>query len=143
MIIISNMDKKPASCLSCRFNHGDCLLQKDSERIETYEEQYRLCPLKEVCTAEEAEEAVAEDELISRKAAVLQLSHNRKQGDEEWAMAVDNDIQTIWNIPPARPEVVKCRSCLYWKDRKHCKELERDTGAGFYCGHGKERRKNK
>ena len=86
MIIISNMDKKPASCLDCSLKeHGNCLLQKDSERTETFEEQYRSCPLKEVCTAEEMGE----------------------------------------------------------KDGKHCKELERDTSAGFYCGHGKERRKNK
>ena len=84
MIMISNMDKKPVSCMDCSLKeHGNCLLQKDSERIETFEEQYRSCPLKEVCTAEEAGEAAAEDELISRKAAVFQLSHNREQGDDE------------------------------------------------------------
>lgn len=42
------------------------------------------------------------DDLISRKSAVVQLSHNKDKGDEEWRLAVENDIQTIWDMPSAQ-----------------------------------------
>ena len=41
---------------------------------------------------------------ISRQAAITQLSHNKNKGDDEWELAVDNDIQTIWKLPSALPE---------------------------------------
>ena len=44
------------------------------------------------------------DDLISRKAAITQLSHNKNNGDDEWELAVQNDIQTIWKLPSAQPE---------------------------------------
>lgn len=44
------------------------------------------------------------EDCISRQAAILQLSHNKNKGDEEWELAVENDIQTIWKLPPAQPE---------------------------------------
>ena len=43
------------------------------------------------------------DDLISRKAAILQLSHN-KCGNEEWDIAVQHDIETITQLPSAQPE---------------------------------------
>ena len=43
------------------------------------------------------------DELISRQAAILQLSHN-KCGNEEWDIAVQHDIETITQLPSAQPE---------------------------------------
>lgn len=44
------------------------------------------------------------DDLISRQAAITQLSHNKNKGDDEWELAVQNDIQTIWKLPAAQPE---------------------------------------
>jgi len=44
------------------------------------------------------------DDLISRQAAITQLSHNKNKGDDEWGLAVQNDIQTIWKLPTAQPE---------------------------------------
>ena len=43
------------------------------------------------------------DDLISRQAAITQLSHNKNKGDDEWGLAVQNDIQTIWKLPSAQP----------------------------------------
>ena len=43
---------------------------------------------------------------ISRKAAILQLSHN-KCGNEEWDIAVQHDIETIKQLPSAQPESAK------------------------------------
>lgn len=45
------------------------------------------------------------DELISRQQAITQLSHNKNKGDDEWKLAVENDIQTIWKLPPAEPNI--------------------------------------
>jgi hypothetical protein len=50
-------------------------------------------------------------DLISRQAAITQLSHNKNKGDDEWELAVENDIQTIWKLPSARPKRGK------WIDR--------------------------
>ena len=41
---------------------------------------------------------------ISRQAAIIQLSHNKNKGDDEWELAVENDIQTIWKLPSAQHE---------------------------------------
>ena len=43
-------------------------------------------------------------DLIDRQVAITQLSHNKNKGDEEWKLAVENDIQTIWKLPPAQPK---------------------------------------
>lgn len=44
------------------------------------------------------------NDCISRQAAVTQLSHNKNKGDDEWELAVQNDIQTIWKLPSAQLE---------------------------------------
>lgn len=44
------------------------------------------------------------DELISRQAAILQLSHN-KCGNDENDIAVQHDIETIRKLPSAQPEL--------------------------------------
>ncbi len=51
------------------------------------------------------------DDLINRQAAITQLSHNKNKGDDEWELAVDNDIQTIWKLPSAQPEIIRCKDC--------------------------------
>jgi hypothetical protein len=73
------------------------------------------------------------DDLISRHAAITQLSHNKNKGDDEWELAVDNDIQKIWNLPSALPKqrTGKCMWCerlkernlrieYYWIDEEGC-----------------------
>ena len=54
------------------------------------------------------------DELISRQAAITQLSHNKNKGDEEWKLAVENDIRTIWKLPSAEPKIIRCKDCKHW-----------------------------
>ena len=41
---------------------------------------------------------------ISRQAVITQLSHNKNKGDDEWELAVENDIQTVWQLPPIQPK---------------------------------------
>ena len=53
------------------------------------------------------------DDLISRQTAITQLSHNKNKGDDEWELAVENDIQTIWKLPLAQPEIIYCKDCKY------------------------------
>lgn len=43
------------------------------------------------------------NDCISRQVAITQLSHNKNKGDDEWELAVQNDIQTIWKLPAAQP----------------------------------------
>lgn len=55
------------------------------------------------------------NELISRQDAIIQLSHNKNKGDEEWKLAVESDIQTIWKLPSVRPEIIRCKNCKYFE----------------------------
>ena len=57
-------------------------------------------------------------DLISRQAAIIQLSHNKNKGDDEWELAVESDIQTIWKLPSAQPKIIYCKDCV-----KHNKGL--------------------
>ena len=48
MVLIENMEK-PKDCESCPLCYdGDCVLIPDGDQKDTFEEQYALCPLKEV-----------------------------------------------------------------------------------------------
>ena len=47
------------------------------------------------------------DDLISRRAAIIQLSHN-KNGDDDHDVIVQKDIETIKQLPSAQPE----RTCV-------------------------------
>lgn len=49
MVLIENMDK-PKECEPCPFcdYDGDCVLIPDGDQKDTFEEQYLVCPLKEV-----------------------------------------------------------------------------------------------
>ena len=58
------------------------------------------------------------DDLISRQAAITQLSHNKNKGDDEWELAVENDIQTIWKLPPTQLEIIKCKDCKHHRTHK-------------------------
>ena len=63
------------------------------------------------------------DDLISRKAAILQLSHN-KCGNDENDIAVQHDIETIITLPSAQPERMRGR----W-----IPNIYPDVGDGYRC----------
>ena len=52
-------------------------------------------------------------ELIDRRAAIIQLSHN-KIGDDDHDVVVQKDIETIKQLPPAQPEIIRCKDCKHW-----------------------------
>jgi hypothetical protein len=72
------------------------------------------------------------DDLISRKAAILQLSHN-KCGNEEWDIAVQHDIETITQFPSAQPENVDCIYCHEDSDG-YVKPIEKNCHAFIRFG---------
>lgn len=41
------------------------------------------------------------NDYISRQAAIIQLSHNKSRGDDEWMLAVESDMGVIKAIPAA------------------------------------------
>ena len=62
-------------------------------------------------------------DLIDRQAAIIQLSHNKNKGDDEWELAVESDIQTIWKLPSAQPDIIRCKDCKQfrrWIDTDIC-----------------------
>ena len=52
------------------------------------------------------------DDLISRQAAIIQLSHN-KNGDDDHDVIVQKDIETIKQLPSAEPEIIRCKDCKF------------------------------
>lgn len=64
---------------------------------------------------------------ISRQAAIIQLSHNKNKGDDEWELAVENDIQTIWELPPAQPKEGKWILHTYLPHHNYCSICEKDS----------------
>ena len=40
-------------------------------------------------------------EYIDKQAAIIQLSHNKSRGDDEWMLAVESDMGVIRAIPAA------------------------------------------
>ena len=82
------------------------------------------------------------NDLISRQAAIIQLSHNKNKGDDEWELAVENDIQTIWKVPPAQPKkgkwiikddtekfIAQCNCCRYIEDSRRINNFCPHCGA--------------
>ena len=62
-------------------------------------------------------------DLIDRQAAIIQLSHNKNKGDDEWELAVESDIHTIWKLPSAQPDIIRCKDCKQfrrWIDTDIC-----------------------
>ena len=57
------------------------------------------------------------DDTISRQVAIIQLSHN-KIGDDDCDVIIQRDIETIKQLPSAKPDIIYCKDC-----RKHNKKI--------------------
>ena len=81
------------------------------------------------------------DDLISRQAAITQLSHNKNKGDDEWELAVENDIQTIWKLPSSHPEIIRCRECKFASgDSRICMKFDHSPiGELDFCSFAERR----
>lgn len=64
------------------------------------------------------------DDTISRKAAIDAILHNQEVysnnfGDDpidKYTIAIiDNDAQTIAQLPSAQPELIRCKDCKHYK----------------------------
>lgn len=108
------------------------------------------------------------DDLISRQAAIIQLSHN-KNGDDDHDVIVQKDIETIKQLPSAQQEpsdavyrlykrayeagqrnaqaeIIRCKDCEYGEQdeigRWYCRglgcQIGDDDGNGF-CSDAEKR----
>lgn len=63
--------------------------------------------LYDVLTGDEADEIIKaleqDEDCVSRKTAIIQLSHN-KIGDDDCDVIIQKDIETIKALPPAAPQ---------------------------------------
>ena len=65
------------------------------------------------------------NDLISRKMAIIQLSHN-KTGDDDCDVVIQRDIETIKSLPSAQPEIIRCKDCKYiqkWRSEESAKKF--------------------
>lgn len=72
--------------------------------------------------------------MISRRAAIIQLSHN-KIGDDDCDVIIQRDIETIKQMPSAEPDIIYCKDCL-----KHNKRIgdyvEKSDGTYYWIWKG-------
>ena len=67
------------------------------------------------------------DDLISKKMAIIQLSHN-KTGDDDCDVVIQQDIETIKSLPSTQPEIIHCKDCKHFvRD-----DIEEQMPYGFY-----------
>jgi len=86
------------------------------------------------------------DEYIRKADAVMQLSHNKSRGDDEWELAVASDMEIIRKLQPADvAKIVRCKNCQYHSyDDVFCcywcehEGMAREVKPDFYCGYGEE-----
>jgi len=78
------------------------------------------------------------EDSISRQAAILQLSHN-KCGNDENDIAVQHDIETIRNLPPALPEIVRCKDCKHWDGVDTCDVIDAPVWDNVFCSMAERR----
>lgn len=64
----------------------------------------------------------SKDDLINRGQVISQLSLNKNKGDDEWEYAVENDIQTVWEISPVRPtfDITKANCLMHFHKEYGC-----------------------
>lgn len=54
------------------------------------------------------------DDLISRKAAIDCVTYD-----------VEHTIECLKALPPAQPDIIRCKDCKYWREHKYAKETKR------------------
>lgn len=90
------------------------------------------------------------DDLISRQGAIDALGEAPKykqriiktyaEGrNDQWF----DDVTKISLLPPAQPEIIRCKDCWYWDKRggrMYCEEMYFDQDdPDFYCGYAERR----
>ena len=86
------------------------------------------------------------DEYIRREDAVMQLSHNKRRGDDEWELAVESDMDIIKALPPADVvQVVRCKDCKFYTSMRAdiktgiCDLNVHHMGDDGFCSHGERK----
>ena len=72
------------------------------------------------------------DEYIRRQDAVMQLSHNKSRGDDEWELAVASDMDIIRKLPSADVAPVVH---AYWIPQKENYEFKEAWMKCSACGY--------
>lgn len=74
-----------------------------------------------------------ENDLISRQAAI-------DAADAVWSVTGDKNVAKVWDqlkdLPPAQPEIIRCRECQHWKQGElvdKCGLLDCYADADCYC----------
>lgn len=81
------------------------------------------------------------DEYIRKADAIIQLSHNKHRGDDEWELAVTSDMEIIRTLSPADVvQVVRCRDCREFAKTPHrCELFGNLTGKDDFCSYGERK----
>lgn len=96
------------------------------------------------------------DDMISRQRLLKELKHHKElfsrnrieflglsKNDKARVDEIDNCIATVINMPPAQPEIVRCKDCRWRKDQSGstawlpCRAIV--TPSDFYCGRAERR----
>ncbi len=91
-------------------------------------------------------------DLISRQTAIDAILHNQEVysnnfGDDpidKYTIAIiDNDAQTIAQLPPTQPEIIRCKDCTRYEKKWGCNLVEglNVATAECFCSYAERREK--
>ena len=67
------------------------------------------------------------NDYIRKQDAVMQLSHNKSRGDDEWELAVASDMEIIRKLPPADVVPVVHSRWIKTADGAECEKCGREA----------------
>ena len=77
------------------------------------------------------------DDLISRKAVIdAHYEYCNKHPDAGFPVW---SLKILEDLPPAQPEIVRCKECVYADENYHCDYMTTWNYGDCFCSYGKRR----
>ena len=83
---------------------------------------------------------------ISRQAAIDALKNERSDWNCDYNVPVDHCIDAIYSVPPAQPQIIRCKDCKYAcidpereSDEIYCSENDFWKDDDWFCGNAERR----
>ena len=127
-VLIKDMEM-PKSCL---WRDGKCPLLGDDDGCKlqdcqeewTWQDQYKGCPLSDVPDTNVGD-------MVYRHAAIdaIRESTLKYTGFMEMEMYTDDDaVEVIKAMPPAQPEIIRCKECVHYMRNWYCEAWNNSPG---------------
>ena len=130
---------KFSSIWDCDINHP-MFCDTVGELMDTVIQAYEKCIPKSYVEVRK-EETI--DDLISRQVAIDAAEMESQIDGAYGYMDTKSIIDMLEDLPPAQPEIIRCKDCKHWINNHLCESLSRygsfETKDDFYCGYAERK----